>query len=1185
VVRGEGEAKRLAAYVAPGSVDTAELRAHAAERLPGYMVPSTFVALDALPLTPNGKVDRRALPEPDSGAGAEAAFRTPTEELLAGVWREVLGVERAGPDDDFFLLGGHSLLAMKAASRVRAVFGAELPLRDIFEAPTLRAMAARIDALRAGPAAAAAPPIEAAPRGEAVLLSYPQERLWLMETLSPGALAYGISVPFVFGADADAGVLARVLGEVVRRHEALRTVFRASDAGPAQVVLPPSAVDLPVDELPGTDAGGFDLEQGPLLRARLLRLRDASVLVLTVHHIVFDGWSIGVLERELRALYDAFRRGEPSPLAPLPMQYADYAAWQRRWLETGMLDAQVEFWRRALAGAPAAIDLPADRPRPAARTHAGARRFFHLSPELVSRARALAEREGATLFMVLLAAFDVLMARLSGSDDVVVGTQVAGRTHEELEPLVGMFVNGLALRADLSGGPTFREAVARVRRATLDAYAHQDVPFQRLVEELGVERTLSHPPVFNVSFLLQTDGSAPTTAPLPAADGGQTALPDGPVPTGAEYELLFELHESGGGIAGAATYSTELFEHDTAAGLVAAYARLLEALLAAPDAPVTAPAPADAEEAARVLAFAAGPPPGDASVPVHRRFEAWAARAPAAVALRTDGGDVGYGELNARANRIAHHLRAAGVGPEARVGVSLERSAELVAALLGILKAGGAYVPLDPAYPPERLRFMAADAGVSAVVTVDPAAVAAWSGEARVVCLACERRAIEARPADDLPVEVDPEGLAYVVYTSGSTGLPKGVAVPHRAVAGLVTGQEYARFGPDEVFLQLAPVAFDASTFEVWGALLHGGSVAVHPAGIPDPERLGGFVARHGVTTAWLTAGLFHQVVDAGAPGLGSLRQLLAGGDVLSPAHVARAAKLLPETRLVNGYGPTEATTFTCCHAVRGDEAGAIPVGRPIAGARAYVLDGEMRPVPAGVPGELYVGGGGLARGYAGRPGLTAERFVPDPFSGGGRLYRTGDRARWSRRGEVEFLGRMDQQVKVRGFRVEPGETEAAVRGFAGVADVAVVALGEDGAKRLAAYVVPASVDAAALRAHLAARLPEYLVPASIVGMDALPLTPNGKVDRRALPDPVAGSGEEYRAPRTPTEEIVAGIWADLLGVERVGLGDDFFHLGGHSLLATRVVSRLRAAFRVEVPLRALFEHPTVEALAAEVDR
>ncbi|MFL5542160.1 MAG: amino acid adenylation domain-containing protein, partial [Longimicrobiaceae bacterium] len=1226
LARGQGAERRLVAWVvADGGVGAAALRAHLSERLPEYMVPAAWAFLDAFPLTRNGKVDRHALREPAEAGGADRAraLETPTQELLAEVWREVLGVERVGPADAFFELGGHSLVAMRMVSRVRAVFAVELPLREVFEAPSLRAQAARIDALRAGAAAVSAPPVAPGPR-DAPPLSYGQERLWLMETLTPGATAYAITFSLAFEPGAEAEVLKRALEEVVRRHEAVRTVFRVGEQGPVQVVLPPFAVEVPEEELralpveeqdrvardaatPGA-AGAFDLERGPLLRARLLRRTGESTLLVTMHHLVVDGWSVRVLERELRALHAAFSRGEPSPLPPLPVQYADYAVWQRRWLETGVLDAQVEFWRRTLAGAPEALDLPGDRPRPAARTGEGARRFFHLPADLVGRARALAQREGATLFMVLLAAFDALLARLAGVDDLVVGTQMAGRTREETEGLIGLFVNGLALRADLSGDPTFREAVARVRRATLDAYAHADVPFQRLVEALEVERTLSHPPVFNVSFLLQTDGSAPVADPLPAPAGGR-ALADEPEPCPAEYELLFELFEAGGGLDGAVVYSRELFEHETAARFVAEYRRLLEALLDAPDAPLSAPAPADAAEAARVLSFAAGPPANDASLPIHRVFERWAARAPDAVAIRADEGPVAYGELNARANRLAHHLRAAGVGPGSRVGVTLDRSAELVTALLAILKAGGAYVPLDPAYPADRLRLLAAEAGVDAVVTVDPAPVAAWAGGARVVCLRREAAAIAARPAADLEVEADPEALAYVLYTSGSTGLPKGVAVPHRAVVGLAGPQPYARLGADDVFLHLGPPAFDATTLEVWCALLNGGAAAIPPPGVPDPERLGGFVRRHGVTTAWLTAGLFHQVVDAGAAGFEGLRLLMSGGDVLSPAHVARAGELLPGVRLMNGYGPTEATVFTCCHVIRPGEAeaGPLPVGRPVAGARVYVLDAALRPVPAGVPGELYVGGGGLARGYAGRPALTAGTFVPDPFSGipGARLYRTGDRARWraettsaevrecgsaldpresertsalphSRTAVLEFQGRTDHQVKVRGYRIEPGEIEARLVEHPGVREAVVLAREDTpGDRRLVAYVVgEETAGAEALRAHLGKTLPAYMVPAAYVRLEQLPLTPNGKLDRRALPAPEgdARAAREYEAPVGKVEQALAGIWAELLGVEQVGRWDDFFMLGGHSLLAVQMISRVRQAMEVELALAAVFE-------------
>ncbi|MFL5539208.1 MAG: condensation domain-containing protein, partial [Longimicrobiaceae bacterium] len=815
--RGADEARRLVAWiVAADGVTATGLKARLGARLAAWMVPSAFVFLDALPLTPNGKVDRRALPAPaaEPGAGAAAAARTPTQEVLGAIWAEVLGVERVGPDDSFFALGGHSLLAMRMVARARTLLGVELPLRVVFEASTLRELAARVDALRGGGAAAAAPPLEPAPRGAELPLSYGQERLWLMETLSPGALAYAVSTPLAFAPDADAGVLARALDEVVRRHEALRTVFRAAEHGAVQEVRPPFAVSLPVSDLRGSPADvqaravpdaaqaasaeGFDLEGGPLLRARLLRLDGASVLLVTVHHIAFDGWSSQVLEGELRALYDAFSRGEPSPLPALPVQYADYAAWQRRWVESGALAAQVEFWRRALDGAPAALDLPADRPRPAARTHAGARRWFQLPAGAVDAARALARREGATLYMVLLAAFDVLMARLSGSDDVVVGTQTAGRTREETEGLVGIFVNGLTLRTDLSGDPSFREAVARVRRTALDAYAHQDVPFQRLVDALAVERTLSHPPVHNVSFVLQTDASVP--APAEGDADGDAALPDEPAPYAAEYELTFELREWGGGIIGGASYSTEIFEHETAARFVAEYRRLLDALLADPDAPISAPPAVDEAERRLVVeswnATAADTPRG----PLHRLFEAQAAATPDALALVFGAERLTFAELNARANRLARRLVALGVVPESVVALALERSVEMVVALLAVNKAGGAFLPVDPAYPAERRRWMLEDSAARLVLTTSALErIALASAAAAPSPCALERKPSpvpgegggrSGGEACDQPGEAAeelPVGIAQTPGTSTSpgTGEVASLSEPERALSRL----------------------------------------------------------------------------------------------------------------------------------------------------------------------------------------------------------------------------------------------------------------------------------------------------------------------------------------------------------------------------------------------------------------
>ncbi|HEX5725950.1 MAG TPA: amino acid adenylation domain-containing protein, partial [Longimicrobiaceae bacterium] len=1089
---GEGAERRLAAYVAPASVELAALRKHAAAHLPGYMVPSAWALLDALPLTPSGKVDRRALPAPDFGVGAgRTAPRTPTEEMVAGIWAGLLGVERVGAGDSFFELGGHSLLATRLVSRVREAFGVEVPMRAVFEDPVLSGFAAKVDeALRAAAAEGAddgAPPLVPVPRDADLPLSYGQERFWVMDRLGAGPLALAAAI--AFPADADADALERALAGVAHRHEALRTVFRASggDGGAVQVVLPPSPISLPVDDLRALAAGeagaavqaalaaagreAMDLERGPLLAARLLRLADASLLVVSVHHAVFDGWSTGVLERELRALYEAFSGGLPSPLAPLPVQYADWAVWQRREMESGALEAQAEFWRRALAGAPAVLELPADRPAPAARTHAGARRFFHLPPEVVEPARALARRENATLFMVLLAAYDVLLARLAGTDDVVVGTSVAGRTRAETEGLIGFFVNNLALRTDLSGDPSFRELLGRVRRTALDAYAHQDVPFQTLVDELlGAERTLGHSPVFQASLILQ-----------PAADGSEPAgdgipdLPREPVERPAELELTFDLHEVGRGIVGVAAYSTERFDHETVERFVAEYRRLLDALLAEPDAPVSAP-PAMDEAERRLVVESWNETAAEAPrAPLHRLFEARAEETPEALALVSGAERLSFAELNARANRLARRLAALGVGPESIVALALERSAEMVVALLAVSKAGGAFLPVDPTYPAERRRWMLEDSGARLVLTAS--ALDEMAGE-----IASESDA-------NLPVEVDVENAAYVIFTSGSTGRPKGVVVPHRGIGNLAAAQREA-FGvePGGRVLQFASFSFDAAVAEVAHALLSGAALVMARPEQAGPELIA-LLREEAVSVATLPPTLLAALPDADLP---DLRTMVSAGEAVSAEVVARWGA---GRRFVNAYGPTE-TTVCATLAVDPATDGPPPIGKPIANVRAYVLDARLRPVPIGVPGELCVGGIGVARGYLGKPGQTAERFVPDPFSAdaGARLYRTGDRVRWkesakvrkcesapephgdertlalshSRTAVLEFLGRVDAQVKVRGFRIEPGEVEAALRAHASVREAVVVARHDPPAPaRLVAYVVPADgveTDADALR-------------------------------------------------------------------------------------------------------------------------
>jgi amino acid adenylation domain-containing protein len=1200
----------LVAYAVPGpdAPAAAELRTHLRAGLPAYMVPAAFVFLDAFPLTGSGKVDRRALPAPDASAfGAGEAFtapRTPTEDVLAAIVAQVLRRPRVSADEDFFGMGGNSLSAIRVTGRVQEVLGVALPLRVFFDTPTVQGVAAAVDRLvsRVDGEFDALPPVTAVEHDAEPPLSCWQEQLWFVDQMQPGNY-YNVPCVLRLSGPLDVDALSRALDEVVRRHDAYRTVIQPRGDGWVQRILPPFSLDLvPVDlsALPEAEREAearrrasdeanrrFDMTHGPLVRAALLRLAgDEHVLALVAHHIVTDGWSIVVTWREVSALYAAFTRGEASPLAELPVQYADYAVWQRRNLQGPRVRAQAEWWRAQLAGAPALLELPSDRPRAAAPSFRGGLVPVTIPRETVEPLRAVARREGATLYMVLLAGWSALLSKYSGQTDVVVGAPIAGRPQPELERMAGLFVNVLAVRTELADDPAFAALVRRVRETTLGAYARQDLTFEQLVEAVQPVRTLAHSPIFQVVFSYEDAPWEGLSLPGIAVRGARHA------PDFAKLDLELSLYESDGGVQGTLCYASDLFDEATAVRFGTQFAALLRAAAHAPETPVSRLSPLMEDERRALLASWTPAPRAYPPSTVHALFAEQARATPHARAVGTAAGGYTYAALEARANRLAWHLRAAGVGAETRVGVSLERSPELAVALLAILKAGGAYVPLDPAYPAERLAFMLRDAGVSVVVTDTALAAALPLDGVPAVRLDAEADVIALRPGG-APADVcAPDSLAYVVYTSGSTGTPKGVAVPHRAVVRLVRGADFAELGADEVFLQLAPVAFDASTLEVWGALLNGGRLAPFPGAMPSLEELGAFIREEGVTTLWLTAGLFHRMVDARLADLAGVRQLLAGGDVLSPPQVARALAGLPGVRLINGYGPTENTTFTCCHTIRPGDAGraSIPLGRAIAGTRAYVLDAALAPAAEGVPGELFAAGDGLARGYLGRAALTAGRFVPDPFGEpGGRMYRTGDRVRRLPDGTLEFLGRLDQQVKVRGFRIETGEIEAALAAHPAVRAAAVTVHADaTGERSLVAYVAADGETAAAeLRAHLRARLPDYMVPASFVSLAELPLTPNGKVDRRALAAPraAAAPAAEYVAPRTETEKALAGIWAEVLGVPRVGVNDDFFGTGGHSLRAMQAASRTRDVLQVSVSVRAFFEHPTLGALAAEVER
>jgi amino acid adenylation domain-containing protein len=1205
---------RLAACVVPepgaGVPSRGELRSWLSDRLPEPMIPSEILLLDALPLTSNGKLDRWALRTIAAHAEAnaeplqDAAPASPVEELVATLFAELLGRERVARTDDFFDLGGHSLLAVRLLARAREVFVTELDVRSVFERRTVAGLAARVEELLRGEEETGmAPPPLLRRAGSTPPLSFGQERLWFLDRLEPGTATYNVVRELRLRGPLDAMALAAALAEVVRRHEPLRTRFEAVDGEPVQIVLPFTPGLLPLADLsalpePERRAEAmrlaalegrrpFDLRRGPMLRAALLRLTpEEHVLLLGVHHISFDGWSLDVLRRELGALYTAFAAGRNSPLAPLPVRYADYAVWQRQWLQGEVLEAQLAWWRERLAGSPpAALELPFDRPRPETQSLRGGVERTALPPGLFQ------SRGGATPFMTLLAAVQAFLHRITGQDGFLVGTPVANRDRAEVQGLVGFFVNTLVLRADLSGDPTFPELLARVRETALSAYAHQDLPFERLVQALAPGRDLARTPLFQVVFSWQP----PRAGAAELAPGLGLEIAD--VDSGtSKFDLSLFMGESRTGSGIAVEYAADLFDRTTVRRLLGNLVRLLEGITAegGDRVPVSALPLMGEEERAQVVGqwndTATGYP---RSATVHGLFEEQARRYPRSVAVVCGGEELTYAELDLRAERIASRLLALGVRPDDAVGLCAERSAGLIAALLGILKAGGAYLPLDPQYPGERLACMLADAGARVLVVEEGL-------EHRLPMTGAPRLPLREALATEVGTlqrpRVDPRNLAYVLFTSGSTGRPKGVAVTHRNVVRLVRETDYLSFGPEEVFLQFAPVSFDASTLEIWGPLLNGGQLAVFPPGPPDLRLLGEAVERYGVTSLWLTAGLFQQMIESHLPRLRNVRQLAAGGDVLSPGHVRRALAGLPGITLVNGYGPTEGTTFTCCHriggigGIGGIGAGPIPIGRPISNTQVYVLDGSSRPVPVGVVGQLYAAGDGLARGYVGRPDLTAERFVPDPVSGapGARLYATGDLARWLAGGEIEFLGRADQQVKIRGYRIELGEIEAVLAAHPEV-ETAVVLARDDmpGDRRLVAYVVPApeqSPDVAELRGFLALRLPAYMVPAAFVLLPALPLTANGKVDRGALPAPGLSQGAaEPVPPRTPLEREVAKIWREILGVESIGVEDNFWELGGHSLLATKVLSRLCDSLGLDLPLQSLFEAPTLAGFAQSI--
>ncbi|CAG0974790.1 enterobactin synthetase component F [Burkholderiales bacterium] len=1035
-------------------------------------------------------------------------------------------------------------------------------------------------------------------------LSFAQQRLWLLDRLYPGESVYNEPQALRLSGTLDRDALRRSLNEVVRRHAILRTRYMLEDAQPVQVVVPASVVPLDVQDLRALPEAEretaarrlaqeerrarFDLAQGPLLRARLVCLRDTEHwLLLTMHHIVTDAWSAGVLWAELAALYGAFHAGRPSPLHELPMQYADHAVRQRGRLEGDALEKPVAYWKRALAGLPE-LELPTDRPRPPRPDHAGARVTFVVDADLTRRLKELARRERATLFMTLLAAFHVLLHRYTGQEDIAVGVPIAGRSEPELEPLIGFFVNMLVMRGDLSGQPGFDVLLGRVRRRALEAYEHQELPFEKLVMELAPVRTASRHPLFQVSFALHNAGQAPWRLP-----GLIVEEIDGLGGDDAKFDLSLTLTEAAGVLRGSIDFAVSLFEAPTVERMALQFRTLLSSIVTDPRQRIGRLALQDAEERERRLAEGTrtrSPYPETARI--ERLFEVQAAVRPDAVAVVDADGPLSYRELDARANRLARELDAAGLDSPRRVGVCLERGSDLVVGLLATLKAGAAYLPLDPEVPVERLRAMLADASVTLVLTTERLSSRLPVGGHRVVCIDRDATRIARRRGGNVETGGRADDIAYVMYTSGSTGNPKGVLIPHRAVVRLVCGTDYVRLGPDDVVAHLSNPAFDAATFEIWGALLNGASlVPVDKATALAPRSLAAALRANGVTTLFLTTALFNAVAREVPDAFAGCRQVLFGGEAVEPRWVRDVMRAGPPARLVHVYGPTEATTFATWHEVRADDAerATIPIGRPIANTEVVILDGEREPVPVGVPGEIHVGGPGLARGYLGPPELTAERFVPHPFDAdpAARLYRTGDRARCRADGAVEFMGRLDRQVKIRGHRIELAEIESAIARLPYVRDAVVLARGATtDTRRIVAWLVSANAGGpppANLRRDLRRVLPDYMLPAATVWMPALPLTANGKVDHRALPEPGATARPADGVPVPPRdmfEGVLVRIWEDLLGIRGIGVFDHFFEIGGHSLLAARLVDTIERETGLAVPLTAMFADDTIAGLA-----
>jgi amino acid adenylation domain-containing protein len=1217
--------KRLVAYVVlktGGANDRSldGLRDHLKAVLPPFMVPVAIVPMEQLPRTPNGKLDRRVLPAPTSDAYARRAYEAPegrTEQQLAEIWKEQLHIDRVGRDDSFFELGGDSLLAMQLASRIRSRFGTELPMSVLLRTPTIRLLAARLRERAVGEPQVAR--ITRYPRQAGgiarVPASWAQQRLWFIDQLEGGSAGYHICLALRLSGSLNERALRNALDETVQRHEALRTVFVSVDGEPVQEIAPRGEFPVTIVDLAADDESirktcllehqsaealqRFDLARGPLARARLLRMGvDEHVLLLTVHHIVFDGWSIAVLIRELGQLYGAYCAGKPNPLPPLPIQYADYAQWQREWMRGARLDSLLSYWRNRLLDASPHLDLPLDRPRSNIQSYRGETAPIALDPDLTERLRALAQGNGTTLFTVLYAAWAILLARLSGQEDIVVGTPVANRAQTELQQLIGFFSGTLVLRAEVSGDLRLSEFLRRTKLQAMEAFDHQDLPFEKLVEVLQPERSLSRNPIFQVMFAWQN--ALQSDLRLPGLSVSLLESVDEP----AIVDFLLFLREEGRQVTGFANYASDILSRATIARWMDCYVELLREMTRNADPAIGELRILSQETRRQVIeTFNATRADYPRHKLVHELFETQVRESPHGVAAIFEGHAITYAELNGQANQLARYLRQRGVGPDEVVGVCVERGITMLVALLGILKAGGAYLPLDPGYPAERLRYMVDDAAPRLLLTQERLRTLLPVMQADL--LALDTRWEELAAFDEQDLCDDESGatarnLVYMIYTSGSTGRPKGICMPHGSMVNLLEWQRRALpIDPAARVLQFAALSFDVAFQEIFSTLSAGGTLVLLNEWVRrDARELTRLLHSSEVERIFLPPLMLQSLAEVArsvSERPERLRDVIVAGEALRISEETRAFfSRLPGSRLHNHYGPTETHVVTAL-TLDGDPDSwpVVPsIGRPIANTQIYILDSRLNPVPAGVTGELYIAGAGVARGYLRRPELTAQRFIRDPFSPtpDARMYRTGDLARWRPDGAIDYVGRNDGQVKIRGFRIEVGEIEAELGRHPQVREAAVVVReDEPGEKRLVAYIAPSEpteVRPESLRAYLKELLPDYMMPSAFVALDRLPVTPSGKIDRRSLPAPAAEacSGQEYVPPQTPTESMVAGVWQELLKIPRVGRHDNFFHLGGHSLLATRVISRIREIEGVELPLRAIFEASTVAQLAGRLD-